>query len=168
MRRFLPAQILIMLYNTLILPHLSYCNIVWGNSSAANLNKLHILQKRVVRYITNAERCEHSAPLFKNLDLLNIFDIYRYQLGSFMYKCVNNMLPHTFCNFYTTSGTMHSYNTRNADKLYNCPVRSNVFQNSVRCNGSKLWNSLSNVCIHCTSLAIFKSHYKSILLHNYI
>ena len=31
LRSFVPLRILTNLYNALILPHLSYCNIVWGN-----------------------------------------------------------------------------------------------------------------------------------------
>ena len=31
-KHVVPDNVLLMLYNSLILPHLTYCNLVWGNS----------------------------------------------------------------------------------------------------------------------------------------
>ena len=37
---------LLMIYNTLILPYISYCNIVWGNCHKTKLNHILLLQKK--------------------------------------------------------------------------------------------------------------------------
>lgn len=42
----LPRNTLQMLYNSLVLPYLTYCNIVWANCSATRLNTVIVLQKR--------------------------------------------------------------------------------------------------------------------------
>ena len=42
----LPRNTLLMLYNSLILPYLTYCNTVWANCSATRLNSVLVLQKR--------------------------------------------------------------------------------------------------------------------------
>ena len=43
-----PNNVLKLLYNSMILPHLSYCNIiVWGNSYSSHLTKLKLLQKEL-------------------------------------------------------------------------------------------------------------------------
>ena len=42
----LPSNILKLIYNSLILPHLSYCNHIWGNTFKSHLKQLHILQKK--------------------------------------------------------------------------------------------------------------------------
>ena len=42
---------LLMLYNTLILPYLSYCSEVWGRTYVTNLNPLFVKQKKFVRII---------------------------------------------------------------------------------------------------------------------
>lgn len=39
----LPEKQLFMFYNSLILPHLTYCNIIWVNTSPSKLKPLHIL-----------------------------------------------------------------------------------------------------------------------------
>ena len=40
-----PSHILLMIYNAVILPHLNYCNIAWGNSNNYRMLRLHKLQK---------------------------------------------------------------------------------------------------------------------------
>ena len=65
LRHILPLNVLIKLYNTLILPYISYCTIVWGNCSNSLINKVFILQKRAIRVITSSPSRTSSKPLFK-------------------------------------------------------------------------------------------------------
>ena len=44
------------LYCSLFQPHISYCNELWGNTYASNVNCLCIIQRKVVRLICNADR----------------------------------------------------------------------------------------------------------------
>src|ERR1044072_8113683 len=44
----LPSEVLLTLYNTLIYPYLSYCNIIWGCAKITVLHKLMVLQKRAI------------------------------------------------------------------------------------------------------------------------
>ena len=53
-RPFLNSESLHTLYNTLILPYLTYCTIVWGDKNNSNLNSLFITQKKIVRTCTNS------------------------------------------------------------------------------------------------------------------
>ena len=71
----LPSNILKLIYNSLILPHLSYCNHIWGNTFKSHLKQLHILQKKSVRIITKSSFYSASAPLFKSLLILPIYDL---------------------------------------------------------------------------------------------
>ena len=42
---------LTLLYNTLILPHLNYCAVVWGRNYDSNTKRIMLLQKQAVRII---------------------------------------------------------------------------------------------------------------------
>ena len=53
LKDFLSERSLIILYNSLILSHMLYCNIVWGSCSITRINSLLLLQKRAIRIITN-------------------------------------------------------------------------------------------------------------------
>ena len=44
---------LLMLYHTLILPYLEYCNIVWGNGNSVNFSN-YLKRKKAVKAITSA------------------------------------------------------------------------------------------------------------------
>ena len=48
-RPYLNQDSLHTLYNTLVLPYLSYCTLVWGDKNNTNLESLFILQKKVIR-----------------------------------------------------------------------------------------------------------------------
>ena len=74
LRHFIPVNILINLYNTLILPHISYCTIVWGHCSQTLINKLFVLQKRAIRIITNSHPRTPSKALFMKYNILPIHD----------------------------------------------------------------------------------------------
>lgn len=80
LKSFLPVKIKILLYNTLVLSVLQYCNLVWGTTSKVNLMKLHLLQKRAVRYIANVPRLFSTTNLFSKFEILPVFFLYNYRL----------------------------------------------------------------------------------------
>ena len=84
-----------MLHNTLILPHLNYCLIVWGFDSS----RIRLLQKRAIRTITNSWYRTHTTPIFKSLNILKITDLYWLIVLKFYYKLENKLLPSYFDEF---------------------------------------------------------------------
>ena len=65
-------------YNTLILPYLNYCNIVWGNCHTTKFNHILLLRKKAVRICTNLS---HTNPLFHRLKVFKIHDINTLQIA---------------------------------------------------------------------------------------
>ena len=92
-RNTLPHKILLLLYQTLILPLLLYCIIIWGSAKMSNLNKLLLLQKRAVRLCTAASFRAPSNPLFLKLKLLKVVDIFNVCTALFMFKLKWSILP---------------------------------------------------------------------------
>ena len=72
LRHFVPSSALTNIYKSLILPHLTYGLVAWGNTSKNYLNTIVILQKRVLRLIYFVDRKEHAIPLFVNAKILPI------------------------------------------------------------------------------------------------
>ena len=68
----LPTGILRNLYNSFVLPYLTYCTTVWAGVSSNRLKRIFLLQKRLVRIIAGVHYLAHSSPLFKSLNLLSI------------------------------------------------------------------------------------------------
>ena len=59
-RKLLDKEILVTLYYTFIYPNLCYCNHVWGNTFASYLEKLFLMQKKIVRIIHGVRPRTHT------------------------------------------------------------------------------------------------------------
>ena len=70
-RKFLNKSTLLTLYNSLILPYLQYCTLIWGSTYKTHLHSLLLCQKKVARIITHSPPLSHSKPLFLELHILN-------------------------------------------------------------------------------------------------
>ena len=80
----------------MILPYLNYCNLVWGSAYKSNLQRIEILQKRVIRIVDKSYYNAHTEPIFKKLNLLKFQDIHFLHLGQFMFSFKNSILPRKF------------------------------------------------------------------------
>ena len=87
MQNIPPKNILLSLYNTLILPHINYCILSWRKESDSIL----LLQKRAICAIASAGYSAHYKPLFKIYNVLKVTDIYQQRLLIFYYKISNNI-----------------------------------------------------------------------------
>ena len=52
------------------------------------------------------------SPLFKQTNILKLFDLIKFQISIFMYKLYNNQLPFVFDSYFLSSKEVHHYNTR--------------------------------------------------------
>ena len=71
LKRFIPRNILLSLYNALIQPYLNYGILLWGSKTS----RIFKIQKQAVRAITGSKYNAHTDPLFKSLNLLKIRNI---------------------------------------------------------------------------------------------
>ena len=95
LKYIVPCDVLQTLYNSLIMPHFHYCLLAWG-STIKNGHKLHLLQKKAVRIITNSHYIAHTDPIFKKLHMVKVTDMFRIAIWKFYYKLRNNLLPPYF------------------------------------------------------------------------
>ena len=62
LKAYLTSKLLLMVYNSLILPYFTYCNLKWSNVFESRLDKLVVLQKKDIRIIGKAEYLAHADP----------------------------------------------------------------------------------------------------------
>ena len=107
-----------MLYNALVLPHLQYCLMIWGDFKESHNVTLGYsilrLQKRLVGIIVGESGKYHSEPLFAELGILKVEDLYRHQLRIHAWKFWNNKLPENQAGMMCKVSEVHGYNTRSA------------------------------------------------------
>ena len=76
LKSIFPRDALLTLYNALIMPHFHYCLLVWG-SNVKDGHKLHLLQKKAIRVISNSHYIAHTEPICKRLHMLKVSDMFR-------------------------------------------------------------------------------------------
>ena len=90
-----PTEILLAIYNDLVLPHINYCILSWG----ADSNTIFILQKKAVRAIASAGYNAHTEPFFKLYNLLKIEDIYKFRL-LVLYHNISHLKTPQYLDFF--------------------------------------------------------------------
>ena len=112
LRHLCPRSVLRSLYYSLFNSHLTYGLPVWGTAKKALISKLEILQKKAIRAISFAEYSSPSSPIFKELGILTITDLYKTQTASLMWDLDHNTLPTSLSTYFTRVSETHSHNTR--------------------------------------------------------
>jgi len=167
---YLPLDSLKTLYNTFILPYLSYCALIWADKNNSNLEPLYLIQKKAIRTCTNSVWLAHTNPLFSQLKTLKIRDIYIHQLGTYLYRYHNNLLPpgHLTISF-TTVADSHSYtyDTRQSSNIQIVPTNTLLAQNTIKIQGAIFWNFLRHSIKNSQSLPTFKKNLKQHIIEQY-
>ena len=79
LKHYLSTQTKLYIYNALITPHLNYGILAWGHESS----RLSKLQKAAIRTITGKRYNAHTDPLFKEIKVLKVNDIFTLQQYKF-------------------------------------------------------------------------------------
>jgi len=78
---------LVSIYNYLVVPYLRYGLIAWEQASKTQLNK------RALRFICFADRCDHAIPLFLRAKILPIHFLYYKLLAETRHDVNNDVIP---------------------------------------------------------------------------
>lgn len=141
-KHLVPENTLKALYYTLVYPHLTYGITLWGSTYNVHINKLRVMQNKIIRAMLNANFTDPSKPLYAKLQILRLDDVYKLELGKYMYQYINNNLPQPLLNMFEWTKDIHSYQTRQQTYLRPFKHRLNVTKQSLLCKGPEVWNTL--------------------------
>ena len=156
---FLPKDVLKLIYNSFINSKISYCIEAWGNAAQCHLQKILLSQKRIMRIIFNKPPLTASKPLFLQLSILPVNQMYIYKIL---------LLAHS--KYYASESPVTSfYQTRFSENSLDCP-------NYVTASGQKtidykmatFWNGLPLTTRKLTNMEDFKATVKTTLLNEEI
>ena len=114
LRHFVPSFVLTNIYKSLISPYFTYRLVAWGNASKNYLNKIVVLQKRVLRLIYFVDKKEHAIPLFVNAKILPITFLYYEVVCKLMFDIHKDSAPSNIMKLFTRTSNIHTYNTRSS------------------------------------------------------
>ena len=147
---------------------LQYGIVAWGQTFDSYIELLFKLQKRAVLAISYQPFLAHSLPIFKDLKLRRIADIFKLRLLSFVYESINMLAPEWSHDFFSLNSSIHCHNTRQSTRGDLFLAKTNTLQyglKSIRYLGAKLWNELPAAIRTSSSKLLFKRHLKAHFLN---
>ena len=132
-RQFFFSNTLCTLYNSLILSY------YLGIHLLVSFTTPFPLQKKALRIITHSPPRAHTYPLFNKFKILNIFNIYKYQVSSFVFLHMQQLLPSPLSSLFVLNSDCHQYLTRQNDNLH---LHTYKYSSSLRVQGPQIWNDI--------------------------
>ena len=155
-----------MIYFAFVHSHLAYGIEIYGNTYTNLLNKLMILNNKLLHILQNAPRDIPVVKLYANFNTFTLPKLHTYQILKFVHKCIyhQNKLPSIFSNYFIQNSMIHVHNTRNRDHLYLELTHSSLGQRSIKLKGSCLWNSVPDELKSVIPVHLFAKHLKNFML----
>ena len=127
---YVTRKSLLSLYLSLVYPYLTYHNVVRSSTYPTNINRIYLLQKRIVRTICAADHRAPGKPLIQNLAFLKFMAYFHSKSDP---SCLS------FQNLFQTGSKIHNYYTRYAEsqcpharraskKIYNIIPRTEIVE----------------------------------------
>ena len=103
-----------------------------GFNKPFNLATIASPSKQNYKNYSQCQKDEHvkNNTLYHELKLLKVKDIYHLEMAKFMYLFHYNKLPNLFNQYFTSSKTVHKYNTR-------CTSYNNFYLHAINFNAAK-------------------------------
>ena len=156
------------LYDSLILPHISYCILIWGNSYKSTTSNIAKLQKRALRLCFNINFSNTVCCSHKNKLLLH--NLYNLQVAQIVhhYFYTPNLLPNCVSALFKKTSDIHGYQTRSLDNLclFANFFRLNIRKSSLKISAPTIWNNFPTSVRFLSSFYLFKREVKSYLQLN--
>ena len=145
-----------------------------GRACTTTIKPLIVLMNRVIRatvYIyKNCSHYDAVLPLYNNLKMLQIPELYELELLKFMFNYNNSVLPSNFDNYFDTVTAKQSNITRMATSAkYFVPCSNTTTgQKSLMYSGTIIWNSLPRSVTKAQTKQTFQKLVKHHMLCSYI
>ena len=151
----LPESARLNYYYGFIYPNLIYNVETWCGTFSSHLDRLIVIHKRIVRIIAGEPPLSHSSPIFHDLKILKLYDIYRFQLAIYMFNARHNY------------PVRHSLNTQSRGLPVSSFHRLSTTQHSISFMGPKIWNELPRNLTEISRFGEFKRKLKEYFIDQY-
>jgi len=130
--KILPCDVLKSLYFSLVYPHLFYGAEVLVSASDKALNKIEILNKRLLKILQFKSLRISSCDIYKPYNVLSFKKLIKFKILLFVHKWYydRNSLPDAFKNIFQVKSMVFHHNTRTNMDLYVVRCRTAQCQNS--------------------------------------
>jgi len=141
---------------------------IYGNTNPSNINRLKILNNKILRILQKSPRHTHIIDLYKSYSTLPIDLLHKYQIGLllFVHKFSHhsNRLSVIFASYFTQSKLIHHHDTWDKCDFHLSIPCTTSGKRSLKYKGSHLWNRLPESLKLIQSIPVFKSSLMVFLL----
>ena len=128
------------LYYAFIYSRIKYGIELYGSNSASNMNKVQVIQNKLLKMVLKLDRLMPTNDLHKNIKILKIVDIHKCNTLGLVKEMVSDRCPAIFRNYFEMKG--NSYDLRTRGQLTIPLTRLTLGQHVVRVKGASLWNKI--------------------------
>lgn len=147
---------LLNIYYALAYQYLSYGVVTWGGAiTVANMGRLLIAQKRLLRVIFDLHNTDTCRPVFKERGILTFPGIYIYKCCTYMFENLHK---------YQTNGDNHEYHTRGRDNVRIPAHSTTVYERGPGFSCITIYRHLPRYLVKCTNARQFKKKLKEHLV----
>ena len=155
LRDILSRTLILRIFDSLVGSVLRYGLAIWGGTYEMYLKPIHRITNYILRIILKKNRTYPSLELYKHLNILNFYQLYKLETICFVHTH-----PHFFTHINHTYRTRAITNSLLHTQLYN----KTQPQNFLDYQGPKLYNSLSNAIKLIKNRKIFRKKTTDFLL----
>ena len=159
LKNIFPKFILKNLYNSLILPYITYGIEVWYAAPDILTSKILILQKKAIRAIHNIGYLAHTNEYFKQDKILKAEEIFKLQVSSKMYAYINSD-DNEFRHRYYSFASIHNHHTRNRNNLVIPRYNKTSSQSCFLYQSTNEWSNVPLTIQYAPSIQSFKRRLK--------
>ncbi len=98
--------------------------------------------KKAIRTVSKTNYKDHTEPLFKNLQILKLKDIFTFQLSQVMYSFINISLPDPLMTMFTVSRNIHSHDTKHLHQPHIRYRKTAFLSKTLIHQASEIWYKL--------------------------
>ena len=146
------------IYFAFIYSRMKYGIEVYGNCSATNLNKIQMMQNKLMRLLLNIDRLTPTDTLHQTLNILKVSDIYQVNILSFVYDIVSGRCPNVFQYYFELKRNTYMYDLRTKGQIIVPPARIVLGDKQIRIKGAQLWNWLPKDMLESRLKKSFKTN----------
>lgn len=147
---FTPLKTKKKLVQTLIMPIVTYSEVVYSKLDSGSMHKLNVAFNNVTRYVYGLKRYDHISNWKKDILGCDIEGYLKARNCIFMFKILKNKIPNYL---------FEKLNLSRSPRSINLIIPSFNYLNSARLffvNTARLWNSLPNILKNINSFHLFK------------
>lgn len=158
----------ILLYKSIISPHIEYCSSILFNFNQNEIDKLQKLQNKSMRTIL---KCNKYTPIKTMLEVLNFMNVKQriiFRTLDFIYKMKNKKTALYLCDKVKYVNNVHSHNTRQNGDFFIETAKTSLLNNTLLYKGLNMFNALPTEIKNCENHNKFKKLLKNYVFNNYV